>query len=201
MYPFLTHIRLYYGSGERRILLAQPSSESMVSLYNNGHVGNSFLNRSPSTERFTAAIFNPRRRPREPSSTQARPQTQESEARSLEISQNRIMSIPRVVKKQTSSIWSPHLRSDRRASRYSLWEPPSAVWSAQGGLTSRRNVQIVLFVLGFVFPFGMLTTPGSLDAHGSNLTERHQPGCSRRFYRYPLILSQIWRKDSTAPVI
>lgn len=131
----------------------------MVSLYNESRPGNSFLNRSPSAERFTTAIFSPRRRPRE-ITPQQRPPTQESEKQSRrqseDVRQQQIVhAVRRSVKKQTSSIWSPHLGYDRRASRYSVWEPP-AVWSAEGGITNRRNIQVVLFMVGFVFPFGKL---------------------------------------------
>lgn len=65
-----------------------------------------------------------------------------------------VLAVVRGIKKQTSSIWSPHLGRDRRAARYSIWEPPTADWSAQSEMTGRRNAQIVMFVVGFIFPFG-----------------------------------------------
>jgi len=55
-----------------------------------------------------------------------------------------------------SSIWSPHLRLDRRATRRSVWEPPSVNWSTEGGWFGRRNVQIVMFIVGFIFPFAWM---------------------------------------------
>lgn len=64
----------------------------------------------------------------------------------------------RTIKKKTSSIWSPHLGVDRRASRYSIWDPPSVTWSADNGIFGRRNIQVLLFIIGFVFPFGTFTT-------------------------------------------
>ncbi|KAL6850896.1 hypothetical protein ACO1O0_008022 [Amphichorda felina] len=67
-----------------------------------------------------------------------------------------LRTIARGVKKQTSSIWSPHLRRDRRASRYSIWDPPSAVWSTESGFDWRRNQQVVLFVVGFIIPFAWM---------------------------------------------
>lgn len=58
------------------------------------------------------------------------------------------------LRKKTSSIWSPHLRRDQRAGRYSIWEPPSMTWSAESSLLGKRNMQVVLFALGFILPFG-----------------------------------------------
>lgn len=65
-----------------------------------------------------------------------------------------VLQVARRIKRQTSSIWSPHLDYDRRASRYSIWEPPSATWSEEAGIISRRNMQVILFIIGFVFPIG-----------------------------------------------
>lgn len=62
--------------------------------------------------------------------------------------------VVRSLKPQTSSIWSPHLQMDRRASRYSIWDPPSVSWSADSGILGKRNVQVVLFILGFILPLG-----------------------------------------------
>ncbi|POR33592.1 Uncharacterized protein TPAR_06223 [Tolypocladium paradoxum] len=146
--------RLYYGSGERRFLAAQPSSDSLFSEFNDGSQGGSFLSRSPSAERATPAIHSPRRRPREAAPRRRRREV-DSEA-DYGIAPCPTMPVARVVKKQTSSIWSPHLRRDRRASRYSIWEPPSAVWSTDGSFRYRRNLQPVLFVAGFIFPFAWM---------------------------------------------
>ena len=57
---------------------------------------------------------------------------------------------------RTSSIWSPHLRLDRRSTRQSRWEAPSISWSTEPGVFGRRNRQIFLFILGFVFPFAWI---------------------------------------------
>lgn len=127
----------------------------MVSLYNDSRPGSSFLNRSPSIERF-GTIFSPRRRPRDVSDARERSQSRrpESGTGSMDITPHPVLRVARRMKKQTSSIWSPHLQHDRRTSRYSIWEPPSAVWSAESGLMGRRNLQVVLFIAGFVLPFG-----------------------------------------------
>ncbi|KND91619.1 hypothetical protein TOPH_03725 [Tolypocladium ophioglossoides CBS 100239] len=148
-----TWARLYYGSGERRFLAAQASSDSLFSEFNDGSQAGSFLSRSPSAERATAAIYSPRRRPREAAPRRGR---REVDSGADGIAPYPAMPVARGVKKQTSSIWSPHLRRDRRASRYSIWEPPSAVWSTDGSFRQRQNLQPILFVLGFIFPFGIL---------------------------------------------
>lgn len=74
----------------------------------------------------------------------------------MDITSNPIMNVARGIKKQTSSIWSPHLQHDKRPARYGIWEPPSTVWSEGDGISGRRNLQVVLFVVGFIFPFGKL---------------------------------------------
>lgn len=40
--------------------------------------------------------------------------------------------------------------------RRSLFKAPSMDEQAEGSALSRRNAQILLFAVGFVFPFGML---------------------------------------------
>lgn len=156
-----TWARLYYGSGERRYLGAPGSStegsESRSSSFRSG---------SPNTDHFPLSIYSPRRRPREIKPHAAGP----SPRASLEItpapplgSDGRLINDPYSRRFRTwsmSSIWSPHLRLDRRATRRNVWEPPSVNWSTEGGLFGRRNVQIVMFIAGFVFPFGETVSPG-----------------------------------------
>ncbi|PNY23520.1 Uncharacterized protein TCAP_06534 [Tolypocladium capitatum] len=146
--------RLYYGSGERRFLAAQPSSDSLFSEFNDGSQGGSFLSRSPSAERATAVIHGPRRRP--PDATPRRGHREADSRADDGIAPYPAMPVFRRVKKQTSSVWSPHLRRDRRASRYTMWEPPSAVWSTDGSCRCRQNLQPTLFVVGFIFPFAWM---------------------------------------------
>ena len=156
-----TWARLYYGSGERRYLGAPGSStegsESRSSSFRSG---------SPNTDHFPLSIYSPRRRPRDINPHAAGPSTRGS----LEItpaphlgSDGRLINDPYSRRFRTwsmSSIWSPHLRLDRRATRRSVWEPPSVNWSTEGGLFGRRNVQIVMFIAGFIFPFGETVFPG-----------------------------------------
>ncbi|CZR59984.1 uncharacterized protein PAC_09879 [Phialocephala subalpina] len=152
-----TWARLYYGSGERRYLGAPGSStegtDSRTSSFRSG---------SPNTDHFPLSIYSPRRRPRE-----INPRNNNRSARgSLDItSAPQLGSDGRLIEDfhggrfrtwSMSSIWSPHLRLDRRATRRSVWEPPSVNWSTEGGWFGRRNVQIVMFIAGFIFPFAWM---------------------------------------------
>ncbi|ORY69489.1 uncharacterized protein BCR38DRAFT_480676 [Pseudomassariella vexata] len=134
--------RVYYGSGEKRLAVPSVMSYSDDSRPGSSWVGSA----SPSNENLP--IFSPRRRPREMHPNGDRPD-------SMEITPVSMGNFRRGVRKMTSSIWSPHLDHDRRASRYSMWQPPSMTWSAEGGL-GRRNIQVVLFALGFIFPFAWM---------------------------------------------
>lgn len=111
---------------------------------------------SPSGDHFPVNIYNQRRRPRE-----VRPPPGErpfSDSASIEITQAPPLGPDygalRSLRRKTSSIWSPHLRMDRRPRRYSTWDPPSVSWSADTGILGKRNAQVVLFIVGFIFPFG-----------------------------------------------
>ncbi|KAH0490296.1 hypothetical protein TgHK011_001773 [Trichoderma gracile] len=140
--------RVYYGSGERRFLAAQPSNESMFSQFTSSLHRDSSHSRSPSYEQHTPEIVNPRRRPHEI-------HRRASESDSMDIrpvpQPESYLPVDSGVKKKTSSVWSPHLQHDRRASRYSIWSPPSLSESADFGLW-RRNIQLVLFIIGFICP-------------------------------------------------
>ncbi|KAK5997395.1 hypothetical protein PT974_02751 [Cladobotryum mycophilum] len=142
--------RLYYGSGERRFLAYKPSYESMASSeFSDSQPRNSLLSRSPSVECYATDINNPRRRPRD----YAPP---DSDTISEAPMPHPLLLVARSIKKRTSSIWSPHLRQDRRASRYSIWAPPSLVGCHDTSFFWRRNIQIVLFVIGFILPFAWM---------------------------------------------
>ncbi|TFA97936.1 hypothetical protein CCMA1212_010331 [Trichoderma ghanense] len=145
--------RVYYGSGERRFLAAQPSNESMFSQFTSSLHRDSSHSRSPSYEQHTPEIVNPRRRPHE---TQRRASESDSmDIRPVPQPEPYLPVSSGVVKKKTSSIWSPHLQHDRRASRYSIWSPPSLSESADFGLW-RRNIQLVLFIIGFICPLAWM---------------------------------------------
>ncbi|CAG9944541.1 unnamed protein product [Clonostachys rosea f. rosea IK726] len=161
--------RLYYCSGERRFLVAQASSDSIRSLYNGSLYneqpppGKAFMRHSPSLERIQhnaplpsravvpqslGAVLDPKNDQNEiprPTISEIGPCDEETPSR--------VASIVRRVKKQTSSIWSPHLHLDRRASRYNIWGPPPEEGSEGSGFDWLRNRQTALFVAGFILPF------------------------------------------------
>ncbi|KAI1322825.1 hypothetical protein F5Y16DRAFT_27638 [Xylariaceae sp. FL0255] len=143
-----TWARLYYGSGDRAWL----GTPSIISEGDDGSRPPSAWAPSGSMtpDQVEQSIRNPRRRPHEV------PATEGQRPLSMEITPVTIGEIRRGPKKMTSSIWSPHLRRDNRSSRYSMWEPPSTTWSVENRIFGRRNIQLVLFTLGFVFPFAWM---------------------------------------------
>ncbi|CAL3965955.1 unnamed protein product [Diplocarpon coronariae] len=141
-----TWARLYYGSGERRFLLAPGSSAGGTDTRNN-----SFSSGSPNTDHFPASIYSPRRRPREGSRGGSMEITPATEARF-----RNDQTTGRFRTWSMTSRWSPHLRLDRRAARRSVWEAPAVNWSTEGGWFGRRNVQVVMFIVGFIFPFSWM---------------------------------------------
>ncbi|KAJ4247225.1 hypothetical protein NW762_013364 [Fusarium torreyae] len=144
--------KVYYGSGERKWLAAQPSMESMHSDFSDSQLPEPQLSRSPSHDANATNIRIPRRRPREPFQRR-------SDTGSMDITPapvHPVMAVMRSIKKQTSSIWSPHLGQDRRPVQHSIWRPPAADWEARSELTGRRNAQVTMFVVGFVFPLAWM---------------------------------------------
>jgi hypothetical protein len=136
--------RVYYGSGEHRVLF-KPSSDSLYSQFNDSRPASAFL--SPGPRDQSANLYGQR----EPG---ARPRS--SRHGSMDITSSPLWNAARAIRRQTSSLWSPHLQQDKRPTRYSMWEPPSDVWSDEAGIASRRNVQVIMFVIGFVFPFAWM---------------------------------------------
>ncbi|KAI1412980.1 hypothetical protein F5Y13DRAFT_40090 [Hypoxylon sp. FL1857] len=144
-----TWARLYYGSGERRWLT--PGSIRSVSEAGDSRPASPWVGGgSPSHDQFSQTIYNPRRRPMEGDPRSQRPESMEitpaGDAGNIRLA-------PR---KKTSSIWSPHLRLDTRNSGFSVWNAPSVTWSADSGVFGRRNIQVVLFIAGFLIPFAWM---------------------------------------------
>jgi hypothetical protein len=54
--------------------------------------------------------------------------------------------------KRTTDVWSPRLQHDRRATTYSVWEPPQVHQKMDDGIFTRRRLQVALFCCGFIFP-------------------------------------------------
>ena len=147
---------VYYGSGERRFLGRRPSFVTICDI-DESRPSTAGLpgSESPNTDNFPQAIFSPRRRAREVQP--AIGQQPYPDQASLEVAsgpQDQDYRVFRTMRQKTSSIWSPHLQTDRRATRYSVWDPPSVSWSADSGMLGKRNAQVVLFIVGFILPLG-----------------------------------------------
>ncbi|KAK7429510.1 hypothetical protein QQZ08_003889 [Neonectria magnoliae] len=202
-----TWAKVYYGSGERKFLAYKPSSESMFSNFSSTD-SQGGLSRSPSQDRYVSNIFSPRRRPRDlPSPSGGR---RESDSGSMDITPlppHPVLAVVRNLKKQTSSIWSPHLGRDRRPMRHSIWEPPAADWEAKSELTGRRNAQVVMFVLGFIFPFtwmlaATIPIPSATRFHdaehghsASKLSLRHNNGSRAQVVNDDMYHSAMWWRN------
>lgn len=145
--------KLYYGSGERRWLRSY-SISSMSDL--GSHPPSVQHSGSPATDRFPGDVHSPRRRPREDNAhRQSYRGSMVIEPLPEDLENDHVFR--RSLRRMTSSIWSPHLRRDIRAqNRYSIWDTPSVAWSAESGMFGRRNIQVVLFVVGFIFPFSWM---------------------------------------------
>lgn len=127
---------------------------------------------SPNPDQFPETIYNPRKRPREVQPAEG--QHLHPDQAAMEITPApppQQSSVFRSLKEKTSSIWSPHLHTDRRASRYSVWDPPSVSWSADSGILGRRNIQVVLFILGFILPLGKTSLLFSLASSRIRLSD------------------------------
>ncbi|KAK3692754.1 hypothetical protein B0T22DRAFT_24805 [Podospora appendiculata] len=154
--PIPAWAKVYYGSGERRFLGA-PSISASDAGDSRPPSSNFYGNDSPNTDQFPAAIQGNRKRTKDGYLSPG--QGPFSDEASMDITPapgNNDYGVFRTMKKKTSSIWSPHLRQDRRASRYSVWDPPSVSWSADTGILGKRNAQVVLFLVGFIFPFAWM---------------------------------------------
>ncbi|KAK3906345.1 hypothetical protein C8A05DRAFT_29787 [Staphylotrichum tortipilum] len=186
--------RVYYGSGERRFLGRRPSfitisdGDDSRPSSSAGFPGSE----SPNTDNFPQAIFSPRKRAREVQPGMAQPPA--PGRASMEIStapsQRQDNRVFRTLKQKSSSIWSPHLQTDRRATKYSAWDPPSVSWSADSGIMGKRNAQVVLFILGFIFPFAWMVAAFLPIPHNPTLDKSEADNGESRFesnhpaYRY-----------------
>lgn len=111
---------------------------------------------SPVSDQFPHGIYSPRRRPKDGPGGQRRSMRESMEIESGPTDNDQSdLGFRRSIRRITSSLWSPHLRRDVRA-RYSIWDTPSVAWSAESGMFGRRNLQVVLFVTGFIFPFSWM---------------------------------------------
>ncbi|KAI9861879.1 MAG: hypothetical protein M1830_006193 [Pleopsidium flavum] len=59
-------------------------------------------------------------------------------------------------RRRVTEIWSPRLQHDKRPVKRSIWKAPSLDEKAERSLLSRRNVQIIMFTVGFILPFAWM---------------------------------------------
>ncbi|KAG6017701.1 hypothetical protein E4U43_000379 [Claviceps pusilla] len=147
-----TWARVYYGGGERRLLSVCRSSESLYSNFAKCAHHSPKLSRSTNFQASNSVkqTYHQRR-----ASAVVVPTSPTMSNHGDPIPYHQLSMIRRI-RKQTSSIWSPHLRRDRRAQMHSIWRPPSIRFAAQESKLFRDRIQLVLFVLGFVFPFAWM---------------------------------------------
>lgn len=126
--------------------MGAPGSESSESLrLNTAHSGRTT---TPSDGNFPLSIYRPRNRPR----------NRASQAETMSLADD-IHSIDGVYvlgpNMHPVSGWStPHLRTDRRGVRYSVWKAPSLDADLHTTLLGRQNRQVLCFCVGFIFPLG-----------------------------------------------
>ncbi|CCU77331.1 hypothetical protein BGHDH14_bghG003577000001001 [Blumeria hordei DH14] len=145
--------RLYYGSGESRLLCSSTNMNGALDSRTN-----SLQASSPSSQFFSSNIYSPRNRQHESDqlrevSLDMNSEQNYSNAGSDERS-SRGSTKERTGKEWIKNgLWSPHLRPDRLLKRSHFWDPPSLDFASDESLFGRRKIQIVMFILGFLVPF------------------------------------------------
>lgn len=132
----------------QRAYYARPQTSS--SLPKNGNHSRP----STSTDNTSLNIFRPRtRNNREGDPPSRRNSLAIGPARPPELDFTEFRGPPR---RRISSNWSPHLWHDRTSlgRRRTIFQAPSIDEQAEGKALSRRNAQVLLFTIGFVFPPG-----------------------------------------------
>lgn len=169
--------RVYYRRGER-ISMGAPASESSDSLRLG--TSNSGRTNTPSEGNFPLSIYRPRNRPRRRGS-HGDEMSLADDAQSL--SGSVYVLGPHM--HPMSGYSTPHLRTDRRTGmRYSMWAAPSLDADVNTTLFGRQNRQILLFCLGFIFPFAwMIASFLPLPLDPSQADARSQTDLEQQFTR------------------
>ena len=89
-------------------------------------------------------------------------------------------------RRNISSPFTPRLGRDKRsAARLSAWQAPSFNEPFGGLFFSRQNRQILLFCLGFIFPFGKLVKlQNQLNSRSSTYTYHSMDDCRVSSFAY-----------------
>lgn len=145
----LTATRVYYSHGERTSLGAPDSTSESTESFR-VPTATSGRSQTPSETNFPLSIYRPRNRPH----------NRMSNADTISISeapvdQDQQLYVVGPPRRPVSEVFTPRLRQDRRSqARLSAWKAPSFDDSLGTLFFSRQNRQILLFCLGFIFPFG-----------------------------------------------
>lgn len=129
---------------------------------------------SPDSSNFPLAIYSPRKRPRQNNQSPRRPPPHPRGSMEIsplpELGNGDVLIYDNSFRRQfrpSSSILSPHLKRDKRATRGSKFfsEPASVNWSTGGSMfSSCRGRLIVMFIAGFIFPAGMFAFVSPLSS-------------------------------------
>ncbi|KAF1829566.1 hypothetical protein BDW02DRAFT_144317 [Decorospora gaudefroyi] len=172
-----TWARVYYQRGER-ISVGAPESESSGSIrMETSHSGRSH---TPSESNFPLSIYRPRNRPR----NRASHTDTVSLADDIQSIDGGVYALgPNM--HPLSGYSTPHLRTDRRGvKRYSIWKAPSLDDDLHSTLLGRQNRQVLLFCIGFVFPFAWMIAsflPLPLDPNYAGTPTASQADLEQQF--------------------
>lgn len=156
----MLRFRTYYGRGGRSSLLPQNYSTDNL---DSGLSNAPYTMTGPSQSESSLGISRPSTRPQRygHSRNDSMPITR---ILPNEINLVEVRGATRAAK--ASDIWSPHLWRDRNKldRRRSLFIAPSLDHESVGKGPNRRNMQVVVFCIGFIFPLGMQAriSPGSV---------------------------------------
>ncbi|KAL8787869.1 MAG: hypothetical protein Q9195_007562 [Heterodermia aff. obscurata] len=139
--------RTYYGRGGRTSMLPQNYSTDNL---DSGLSNAPYTTTEPSQSESSLSVS--RSRPKPPHFGHSRNDSMPiTRIQPSEINMVEVRGAPRA---KVSAVWSPHLWHDRNSAgkRRSLFIAPTVDKEAVGKAPRRRNMQVVLFTVGFLFP-------------------------------------------------
>ncbi|KAF2491530.1 hypothetical protein BU16DRAFT_121022 [Lophium mytilinum] len=144
--------RVYYRRGDERTSMGAPDSSTEAS-DSRVPTAQSGRTQTPSEGNFPLSIYRPRNRPHQ--------QQSQDVADSMVISnvsiEQDISVFGPMTRRPISEMSAPRLRPDKRSTaRLSAWRAPSLDETFSTMMFSRQNRQILLFCLGFIFPFAWM---------------------------------------------
>ncbi|KAL6719603.1 hypothetical protein ACLMJK_001523 [Lecanora helva] len=142
------------SDANRNSVIARPSSRASFFRDSIPAWAKLYYSRPPpsaSTDNVSLNIFRPRTRNNQDAGAHRRSSLEIAPVRPRELDLAEVRGPPR---RKTSSNWSPHLWHDRTSlgRRRTIFKAPSVDEQAEGKAPNKRNAQILLFVIGFIFP-------------------------------------------------